>query len=83
MRNNLNRNLKRCPKCKSSKIYRRVRAKVWSTKAKDYKGDTVEKFEKLSRTYFCQKCGHEFDVPFVLSENIQNDINNDENKDIK
>lgn len=82
MNSNINRHLKRCPECKSSKIYRRVRAKVWSSKAKDYKGNAVEKFEKLSKAYSCQKCGHEFDKPLILDEIIQDDINNDVNRDI-
>lgn len=82
----MNKHLKRCPKCKSSKIYRRVWAKVWSANAKDRKdrkGSVVEKFERLSKVYSCQKCGHEFDVPLILDEIIQDDVNNNVDKDIK
>lgn len=88
MNSNTNRHLKRCPECKSSKIYRRVRAKVWSDNAKDRKGDTVEKFERLSKAYCCQKCKREFDTPLILDEIIQDeiiqdDINNNVDKDVK
>ncbi len=79
----MNKYLKRCPKCKSSKIYRRVWAKVWSANAKDRRGNIAEKFERLSKVYSCQKCGHEFDAPLILDEIIQDDVSNSVNKDIK
>lgn len=83
MNGSMNKHLKRCPECKSSKIYRRVWAKVWSANAKDRKGNIVDKFERLSKAYFCQKCKHEFDIPLILDEIIQDDVNNNVDKDIK
>jgi len=76
------RYLKRCPKCGSGKIYKRVRAKAWSAEANS-KRNTIEKLEKLSKTYYCQKCRHAFDNPLILDEIVQDDIGNNLNKDIK
>lgn len=49
--------LKRCPSCKYTNIYRRVRVQIERRRKKN-------KNFRVKR-YRCQKCKHEFDVPII------------------
>lgn len=55
--------LKRCPSCKYTNIYRRVRAvQIERNKGRKKNKNIIE--ERVKR-YRCQKCKHEFDVPII------------------
>ena len=52
--------MKRCPKCKSGNIYKRIRSDDLAKTIKD--GIVIKQKIKI---YRCCKCKHEFDVPIV------------------
>lgn len=54
---------KRCPKCKSIDIYKRVRRDGLSKLTKGKR--TIKKSRTKTKTYICRRCSHEFDVAFI------------------
>lgn len=54
--------LKRCPKCKSSSIYKRVRAMRIVRETRKRNRNYIENRTKM---YRCKECKHEFDSPII------------------
>lgn len=60
----MERPIKRCPKCKSSRIYRRIRRDGLSRLNKGRKVH-LGKIYILTKQYICRKCNHEFNNPSI------------------
>jgi hypothetical protein len=55
--------LKRCPLCKYTNIYRRVR--VVKFERNRWRKSNLNLVEERVKRYRCQICKHEFDVPLI------------------
>lgn len=64
----MKKDIKRCPKCGSSNIYRRSRQSFLSFGIKGRKVKSVEQYEDMNKRYKCQKCKKLFDNPLILGD---------------
>lgn len=70
--------MKRCPKCRSSNIYKRIRCSVWVENTKSNRSNIEFSLTK-TKPYICRRCKREFDKPIFGQRYIQNtEVNNTE-----
>jgi len=64
----MKKDIKRCPKCGSSNIYRRSRQSFLPFGIKGRKVKSAEQYEEMSKRYKCQKCKKLFNKPLILGK---------------
>lgn len=65
----MKKDIKRCPKCKSSNIYKRSRQSFSPIGRKGrHSNKSVVQYEEMGKRYKCQKCKKVFDNPLILGQ---------------